>query len=200
MFSFQSTMHVIMVALGLLLLGLAQAHAQTPITEPQVMVNRQALSAEQIVQLVQQHELQVAPGRYWYDSRSGLWGYEGGPTQGQLAPGLPIQAVMPEDISVGGTGVFINGRELHPQEVQYLYALLGTVIPGRYWMDAQGIGGFEGQGPMFNLGAVAARQQRRSWVSGHSLRGSVIGDGSVTGYISPDGTGVTCGPDGGCLY
>lgn len=169
--------------------------------EPMVVVNGEKLNPQQIRQLISAG-ISVAPGRYWYDHLSGLWGYEKGPTMGQLTPGLPA-APMPENISTEGMGtqVFINGRQLHPKECQYLFALYGRVIPGRYWMNAQGVGGFEGGPPFFNIKAAESQRNNRSNISGHWLRGgSVIGDGSTTGFISSDGMSVTCGPDGGCIY
>ena len=80
-----------------------------------VVINRLELTAEQLTQLEWQLGTKVQPGRYWYDSRSGLWGWEGNPSIGQLPPGMP-SAPLPEDVSTGGTNVFINGREIHPSE------------------------------------------------------------------------------------
>jgi hypothetical protein len=53
--------------------------------------------------------------------------------------------------------VFVNGRELPPAEVAQLRQLYGTVNPGRYWLNAQGIGGYEGRPAQFNLPAAAAQ-------------------------------------------
>lgn len=51
---------------------------------------------------------QVLPGDYWYDATCGAWGMLGGP--------------LPPDASGGGsgslTGVFINGREIHPMDAR----------------------------------------------------------------------------------
>ena len=89
---------------------------------------------------------------------------------------------------------------LHPVELNYLEAMFGFVPDGRYFLLADGRYGVEG-GPVAGSFAVAVAgggAGRRS-ILGHSDIGSVIGDGDVVGFI--DGaTGVTCGPDGGCIY
>lgn len=109
-------------------------------------------------------EAQLVPnlpqGAYWYDAATGAWGMWGGPTSGFVAPGLPFSGKLPANASGGGdgrlTGVFINGRELHPTDVFQLAALLRTpVMPGRWWVDAQGNAGMEGGPMVLNLYAVA---------------------------------------------
>jgi hypothetical protein len=144
----------------------------------------------------------IAPGQYWYDQVSGLWGYPGTPAIGQIPPGLPLGGPLQAGASGGGTGIFINGREIHVLEAQYLRMLFGYVIPGRYWMNAAGIGGFENGPPMFNL--VAAAQQA-GWAGGggggagggdynqQTLFGGLGGDGNCSYYLHPDGPSVmTC--------
>ena len=163
-----------------------------------VVVNGITLKKRRIRQLEATYGTKIRPGRYWYDSMSGLWGYEGGPTVGQTAPGEKIGRLSPR-ASNGNTGIFINGRELHQLEYIYLVRTYGAqnVLRGRFWMNAQGVGGYEGGPPIFNL-ATAWRRNRGG--STYSRYGSVIGDGSTVGYFGHDGTTVTCGPDGGCLY
>lgn len=88
----------------------------------------------------------LIPGRYWYDRVSGLWGLEGGPSQGQIVAGL-LMGRLAANASVKNpfmrTGVYVNGREIHPQELRYLIALFGSVPAGRYWMNPNGIAGYE---------------------------------------------------------
>jgi hypothetical protein len=110
---------------------------------------------------------------------SGLWGLQGGPAQGQIAPWLSLGGPLRADASGGTTRVFVNGRELHAIDVQRLRQVFGTVQPGRFWMTADGIGGPEGGPPTFNIGASGAR-------------------GSGGGYYS--GPGGTWGSDGTCFY
>ena len=55
------------------------------------------------------------------------------------------------------TAVNINGRQINVAEALYLRALLGSVLPGRWWLDgATGYFGLEGNPiPVGNLLAVA---------------------------------------------
>lgn len=109
---------------------------------------------------------QVPSGAYWYDNRSGAAGAWGGPTRGFLGAGLGLGgAQVPANASGGGagalTGVFINGRELHPLDVQGLTTILGQApAPGRWWVDGAGNFGPEGYGPLGNLQVLAAQRQR----------------------------------------
>jgi hypothetical protein len=89
-------------------------------------------------------------GRYWYDNVSGVWGYEGGPSVAQIHPGLRLGGALRRDASRGNTGVIVNGRELHAIDVANLQRCT-PVLPGRYWVAANGIGGYEGGPPLFNL-------------------------------------------------
>jgi len=125
-------------------------------------------------------------GDYWYDARSGAMGAWGGPALGFLPAGLPLGGPLPANASGGGdgrlTGVFINGRELHPIDVRVLMSLYGQVIPGRWWVDAQGNAGQEGGPPLLNL--VQLARQR--------------GKGAESYYRS-DGRGNNAFVGGGCV-
>lgn len=161
----------------------------TPIrseTADAVVVNGEPLPPQKVMAL-QQIYGPIRPGNYWYDPFSGLWGLVGGPTLGQIMPGHDIGGPLRADASAGDTNVFINGRQLHLQEVLYLQRL-GPVLPGRYWMNAQGIGGYEGGPPIFNIGAaVAARRGQAGqpgWnVSGHG--GHLLSDGNCSFFMDP---------------
>jgi hypothetical protein len=125
-------------------------------------------------------------GRYWYDPKSGWWGIEGGPAAGQLPPGLDLGGPLRADASGGGTGTFINGRELHPTEVQQLSLLFGSVPRVRFWMNAQGIGGPEGGPATFSLQAAA---QARPGPQGGLRRGTFGTTGGDAGsfyFFDPD--------------
>jgi hypothetical protein len=108
-----------------------------------------------------------------------LWGAVGGPAAGLARAGLDVAAPLPAAASrtAGdhGTGVFFNGRELHLQEVRWLMSL-GPVWPGRYWLDAWGNVGLEGQRlPFANLPALVAQRQgsaARAGASGGTWIGS----------------------------
>ena len=89
---------------------------------------------------------------------------------------------MPVNISGGGTGIYINGREIHPLDQQALYQLFGVTYQGNFWMDALGNLGYVG-GP-----AIANVLQASQAAQGGSSSGGGSGGGSVThGYDSTYG-------------
>ena len=131
---------------------------------PAIEVNGRPLDA-QGRQVLRRLEASIGPvpaGRYWYDRASGGAGAWGGPASAYLGPGLPLGGPLPANASGGGhgrvTGVFINGRELHPLDVQGL-SQLGPVVPGRYWWDGTGNVGSEGGPMLFNFYALVAQKQ-----------------------------------------
>jgi hypothetical protein len=120
-----------------------------------IFVNSRELTPEEVQALQAMYGSAPLPGRYWYDRMNGSWGREGGPTEGFMMAGLSLGGPLREDASNGNTGVWFNGRQLHPIDVARL-RMIGPVYPGRYWMDAQGNIGFEG-GPAFGNLWVAVR-------------------------------------------
>ena len=167
----------------------------------QIVVNGELLDAGDLAiveGLEAQYGVRVSDGRYWYDALVGLWGREGEGTSGLIAPGLALGGSLRADASGGGTGVFVNGRELDPVEVGYLRRCF-AVPAGRYWLDAQGIAGAEGGPPLLDVVAACRAVAQQHGPGGDPWYGSVIGDGNVIGAIFGD-TGVTCGADGGCIF
>ncbi len=166
------------------------AEAQT-----KVIINGEPLDQATVGALEQAYQTRLQPGRFWYDPVSGLWGWEKGPAGGQIAPGLRLGGRLKADASGGGTGVFFNGRELHPQDVAWLQQIAGAVIPGRYWVNAIGVGGIEGEPPIFDLRALAAQRGGgvRAW--SHSGPGGHTGsDGNCSYYFDPQsGSSVMTG-------
>ena len=71
---------------------------------------------------------------------------EGGPTLGFTRAGLKLGGVLRADASHGKTRVFINGRELHLEDVLSLRQLFHPypILHGRYWVDSCGNYGKEG--------------------------------------------------------
>jgi hypothetical protein len=139
-------------------------------------------------------------GRFWYDNVSGAIGLWKGPTAGFALPGLNLGPRMPANCSTGGTGVFVNGRELHPVDVMALRQFM-MVLPGRWWVDAYGNGGPEGGPAMFNL-VMLARQasargrrgsawSRRLDAGGGSL--NVGGDGEFFYFMDSNGNSAYVG-------
>ena len=102
---------------------------------------------------------------------------------------MPLGGELPPDISKGGTQVFINGRELHPVDVQGLARLVGPVAPGRYWLDAQGNAGYENGPAIANLRVLAQSLYRQ---------GNGVGEtyGSGAGAYGNLNTGIGIITDG----
>ncbi len=127
------------------------------------VVNGQELNQSTIELLARQYGIRAQPGRYWYDPRSGAFGFEGAGAQGVLMPGLNLGA-MSANASGGGDGrhggVFVNGRELHPNDVAGLQATLGRIIPGRYWFDSDGSFGYENGQYLGNLYQIANQNNK----------------------------------------
>jgi hypothetical protein len=176
---------------------LAPAAAERPTAPARaVHVNRVALDAKEIAALEQTYRVRILDGRYWYDKVSGAWGMEGGPALGQIHPGLKFGGTLRADASGGGqgrlTGVFINGRELHPRDVAALQQIT-LVIPGRYWVDAQGNGGYEGGPAIFNLYVLAQQAARSrggsSWYYGNSLTNTYAGSSGGCTYVMGSSAG-----------
>ena len=144
----------------LLFIGLAAAFAffQTPVraaATSDVVVNAVRLDDATLLQLERAYGVPIRPGRYWYDPVSGVWGMEGGPAAGLIQPGLRLGGPLRADASRGNTSIFVNGRQLHLLDVLALQRCVVT-IPGRYWVGPDGVGGFEGGPPFFDLNALCA--------------------------------------------
>ncbi len=170
-------------------LFVAALSSQAEARNSAVAINGQQLSQQELAAL-QSMVGPVGPGHYWYDPVSGLYGYAGGPTVGQTLAGLRVGGRLRADASGGGTGVYINGREIHPQEYRFLARLYGQVNPGRYWLNAAGIGGYEGGPARFNLRQAIAQAQAGS--GGGSVYMPNSGGRSGGTYVGRAGDG--------CLY
>ncbi len=143
----------------------------------QVFINQAKLSDAEVQQYERQFRVRIVDGSYWYDRVSGAWGVTGGPTMGLLPPGLNLGGPLHADASGGGTGVFVNGRELHPLDVAALQKLT-PVQPGRSWVQANGNCGYEGNPtPILNLVQLSNAANSRSGGSYHS-RSDITGIGS----------------------
>lgn len=149
---------VLCVTLACVLAGVP-ARAGQDSESSQIVINGQPLSAEAASALARTYG-PIPADDYWYDPSSGLWGLTGGPSSGPIPPGLEVDGPLRPQGSGGGTGhitgVFINGREIHPDEVMYLWALFGAVEPGRHWLGPNPVGGLEGGPPAFVVFGVAA--------------------------------------------
>jgi hypothetical protein len=184
-----------------LALPLASA-AATPAAQRRITFNGRSLDAlgwRVLGQLEAFTRTRLADGAYWYDPWSGAAGRWGGPAAVLLVPGLPLGGALPANASGGGsgrlTGIFVNGRELHPLDVRALIAIYGQAWPGRWWVNGAGDFGPEGGAPIGNLRRAAATARGGSWSRG-------VGTGSGSFWAGGDGNGYVWAMDGysGCSY
>ncbi len=138
------------------LLALLGAAALAEGNHSTVVVNGKSLSTEQIQEFTATYGQPPAPGTFWYDARSGLYGYVGGTAIGSMRPGHDY-GPLAADASGGATGVFFNGRQLPATELQFYAQILGPIPAGRYRLDPNGNVGREdaSQTPGNLLGTVA---------------------------------------------
>jgi hypothetical protein len=159
----------------------------------EVIINGVRLEPKARDGLEKAYGVRIPPARYWYDRVSGVWGLEGGPAQGQVQAGLQVGGPMRADASKGNTGVFVNGRQLHQLDVAALRRCT-QVIPGRYWVAANGVGGYEGWPPTFNLAVLCGSVQREAR-GGSSTRCDNYGGGQFN--CSNPRTGIGMISEGG---
>jgi len=162
-----------------------------------VVINGQRLSDEELAHAEQAYRIRIPDAGYWYDPVLGAWGPQGGPTMGFIAPGLRLGGALRPDASGGGTAVVVNGRVLHPYDLMALQQIAGPIIPGRYFITAQGLAGPEGGPPMWNLAAMAAQAQgtgggSNTWQSRVS-GASGFSDGTTGAVFLPNGGIVSTG-------
>jgi hypothetical protein len=146
-----------------------------------VAVNGRVLDADTRQAIERRTGVPLQPGRWWYDARSGLWGAEGQGAAGLAPAGIDVGAPLPPEASGGRAGVFFNGRSLADAEIAWLRTL-GPVWPGRYWLDAMGNVGLEGQRvPFANLVQLS---QARAAGSARTPGGSVVASDGRCVYVS----------------
>ncbi len=147
-----------------------------PAASGSVVVNGRSLSQQQVQELAAAYGAAPPPGRYWYDTKSGLWGYEGREAFGYIRPGYDF-GPLSADASHGNTGVFINGRQINMAEAAYYQRAFGRVYPGRWWLDGRtGNVGLEGNPyPVANIVQAIQQSQRSSQGGGGFWNQSVKG-------------------------
>ena len=131
-----------------------------------VKFNGQALDADGLATLAKLEaasRTRLPDGAYWYDPVCGAFGAWGGPVLVILPAGLALGGPVPTNASGSGSGLFVNGREIHAFDALYLQHLLGPIKPGRYFTDAYGNAGIEGGPILVNL--LQAAQQRGGFSS-----------------------------------
>ncbi|XP_076954539.1 uncharacterized protein LOC143629035 [Bidens hawaiensis] len=97
----------------------------------------------------------VLPGDYWYDPRAGFWGMMGGPCRGIILPFIEeFNHPMPDNCADGNTNVFVNGRELHQNDLallarrglpteshrSYVIEISGRVLDEESGLELEGLG------------------------------------------------------------
>jgi hypothetical protein len=127
-----------------------------------VFINEKEAPPEQLAQLKQLYGMAPPKGRYWYDSRSGLYGMWGFEAAGYIRPGHDF-GIVPAQASRGNTGVFINGREINLTEALFVQSIFGAVYQGRWWLDGHtgNVGLEPNPMPLANV-VVALQQSQRS--------------------------------------
>jgi len=146
-----------------------------------VIVNGVRLSDQDLARLEQAYRVRIVDAEYWYDKMSGAWGIKGGPTRGFIYSGLSLGGPLAADASGRGTGVFVNGRELHPVDVKGLQRCV-QVNPGRYWVGPDGTGGYENGPALFNLVMLCSPPSNGGRAGGWLCDGGSCGTGrTVTG-------------------
>jgi hypothetical protein len=174
------------------------APEETRMEIPKVFVNGRELTPAQLEAFKQVYGVIPAPGHWWYDAVSGMYGTEGQGATGFMYPGHDL-GPLAADASHGNMPVFINGRQLTQVEVNYLAWLAGgAVAPGRYWVDALLNWGYEGVPvPAGNLRQLAAARSGgggRGGGGGDNTWSGLVGagnynDDNTVGYVSIPGVG-----------
>ncbi|CAN5594929.1 hypothetical protein BH23CHL2_BH23CHL2_11820 [soil metagenome] len=163
-----------------------------------VSINSYELSIDDLEWIEATYGVTVESGDHWYDPVSGAWGFWGGPTAGFLPPYMEL-GYAPTEASGGGTGVVLNGRELHPQDLADIQQLLGPINSGYYWLDANGFFGYEGGPALGNLIYVAQGIGSGGGNGGYydaTYFGNVGSDGQ-TSYFYGSSSGCSVMSDGG---
>ena len=148
-----------------------------------VSINNQPLADRELAHIEQAYRVRIADADYWYDNVLGAWGIQGGPTRGFILPGLNLGGRLRPDASNGDTQIFVNGRELHRLDALALQQITGPIIPGRYFITSQGLAGYEGGPPQWNLLAMLA-QQSGGGGGGDNIWSSLTGAGNSQGGCS----------------
>ena len=151
-----------------------------------VFINQREIDMQQVAALRVVYGMAPPPGQYWYDSRSGLYGYWGYEAAGYIRPGHNFGPVSPR-ASRGNTGIYLNGREINITEALFFKRLFSVVYQGHFWLDGfTGNLGFEGSPvPIANVVAAMQRSQR---------------SGGGSEYHWRDGSGAVVSSEGNCTF
>ncbi len=176
--------------------GSAAASAPAAPAAGTVLINGQRLDTTALSRVERDYGLRIPAGDYWYDPVLGAWGVTGGPTYGFIAPGLDLGGPLQSTASGGGSDIFVNGRELHPYDVMALQTVTGPILPGRYFILPDGLAGFEGGPPLWNLLALARQSGSKGGAGGSNTWQSRITGASG---FSDGESGAVFLPNGGIV-
>lgn len=172
----------------------AANRAAPPMATRDVVINGKRLNPQELLQLERAYRVRIDNADYWYDPVLGAWGLKGGPTLGFISPGLKLGGPLRADASGRGTAIFVNGRELHRLDVQALQQITGPILPGRYFITADGLAGYEGGPPVWNL--LAMTRSRGGSGGSHTWQSrlsSGFSDGTTGAVFLPNGGIVSTG-------
>lgn len=122
------------------------SHAQSS-----VYLNGKLIADDQVKAYEASIGTKIEDGRYWYDKKTGMWGVEGGPMAGLMAPNLDIGGPLHPDASNGNTNIFVNGREIHQDELFFYQPIAYYLGGNRMWINGKGDVGLEGHPKKFNM-------------------------------------------------
>ncbi len=163
-----------------------------------VIINDVALTKAQMAEIKKKYSVEPKPGKYWYDTRSGLYGVVGYPSFGFMFAGHKFgKLARTASSGKGQTGVIVNGRELPQIEWAVWSQVLGYwILPGSYWFDDKGNAGYEGSPiTVVNLYVTAQlnayRGNRKGGDNFWTTRFSAgnYDSGNQRGYVSVPGYG-----------
>ena len=172
------------------------APKNTPADKNKVIINSVVLTEQQVTEIEKKYGIKPRPGKYWYDSVSGLYGVAGYPAYGFMFAGHNF-GKLDHNASNGSTGVVVNGRQLPQSEWAVWSYMLGYWIqPGAYWLDHNGNACYQGN-PIALVNLFVAAQQnvyRGKGGSGDNFWSTRFGagnydSGNQRGYVSVPGHG-----------
>jgi hypothetical protein len=150
-----------------------------------VIINQKELTAAQLNEIRRMYGAVPPKGQYWYDTRSGLYGYWGFEAAGYIRPGHDFGRLSAR-ASRGNTGALINGREINMTEALFFARLFGVSYQGHFWLDGRtGNMGIDGDPRVYANLVVAMQQAQRA---------------SQSEYHWRDGSGSVVSSSGNCTF